>query len=183
MVHNIIHNRFKLREIEENDWKDIHIYASQPIVCQYQTWGPNSEMETKEFVNQVLLDARKVPRSRFSFAVVDVENKRVVGAGEITIRDFINREGEIGYNVNPNYWGMGLATEVAWLLIKFGFEELNLHRIFATCDPRNIGSKKVLERNEMTKEGRIRESILLKDGWRDSLLYSILEQEWKGLNQ
>lgn len=83
MAHNIIHNRFKLREIKENDWKDIHIYTSQFIVCQYQAWGPNSEMETKEFVNQVLQDARKVPRSRFSFAVVELEYERVVGAGEI----------------------------------------------------------------------------------------------------
>lgn len=35
----------------------------------------------------------------------------------------------------------------------------------------------------MTKEGRIRESLLIKDGWRDSLLYSILEQEWEKINQ
>ncbi len=77
---------------------------------------------------------------------------------------------------------MGFATEVSQMLIRIGFEELNLHRIFATCDPRNIGSKKVLEKNKMTKEGRIRESLLLKDGWRDSLLYSILEQEWKEIN-
>ncbi|PGQ50483.1 GNAT family N-acetyltransferase [Bacillus thuringiensis] len=182
MAHKIIHNRFKLREIKENDWKDIHIYTSQSIVCQYQTWGPNSETETKEFVNQVLQDARKVPRNRFSFAVVELEYERVVGAGEITIRDLTNRVGEIGYNINPDYWGKGLATEVARKLITFGFKELNLHRIFATCDPRNIGSIKVLEKNEMTKEGRIRECILLKDGWRDSFLYSILEQEWKEMN-
>ena len=170
MVHNIIHNRFKLREIEENDWKDI--YTSQSIVYRYQAWGHNSETETKEFVNQVLQDASKVPRSRFSFALVELEYERVVGAGEITIRDFTNREGEIGYNINPDYWGKGLAMEVTKLLITFGFEELNLHRIFATCDPRNIGSKKVLEKNEMMKEGRIR----------DSLLYSILKQEWKEMN-
>ncbi|MDA2462650.1 GNAT family N-acetyltransferase [Bacillus cereus group sp. MYBK65-1] len=172
MVHNIIHNRFKLREIEENDWKDIHIYTSQSIVYRYQAWGHNSETETKEFVNQVLQDASKVLRSRFSFALVELEYERVVGAGEITIRDFTNREGEIGYNINPDYWGKGLAMEVTKLLITFGFEELNLHRIFATCDPRNIGSKKVLEKNEMMKEGRIR----------DSLLYSILKQEWKEMN-
>ncbi|MCU4981632.1 GNAT family N-acetyltransferase [Bacillus cereus] len=123
MVHNIIHNRFKLREIEENDWKDI--YTSQSIVCRYQAWGPNSETETKEFVNQVIQDASKVPRSRFSFALVELEYERVVGAGAITIRDFTNREGEIGYNINPDYWGKGVAR----LLITFGFEELNLHRI------------------------------------------------------
>ncbi|WP_259384240.1 GNAT family N-acetyltransferase [Bacillus thuringiensis] len=129
MVHNIIHNRFKLREIEENDWKDI--YTSQSIVCRYQAWGPNSETETetKEFVNLVLQDASKVPRSRFSFALVELEYERVVGAGAITIRDFTNREGEIGYNINPDYWGKGLATGVAKLLVTFRFEELNLHRI------------------------------------------------------
>jgi RimJ/RimL family protein N-acetyltransferase len=74
---------------------------------------------------------------------------------------------------------MGFATEVAKLLIEFGFRELNLHRIYATCDPRNIGSSKVLEKIGMSKEGRIREDLLIKDGWRDSLLFSILEQEWK----
>jgi RimJ/RimL family protein N-acetyltransferase len=77
---------------------------------------------------------------------------------------------------------MGYATEVSKLLIEFGFETLNLHRIFATCDPRNVGSYKVLEKIGMTKEGRIREDLLLKDGWRDSLLYSILEQEWISTN-
>ncbi len=77
---------------------------------------------------------------------------------------------------------MGYATEVSKLLIEFGFETLNLHRIFATCDLRNVGSYKVLEKIGMTKEGRIREDLLLKDGWRDSLLYSILEQEWISTN-
>ncbi|WP_265336186.1 GNAT family N-acetyltransferase [Bacillus cereus] len=53
----------------------------------------------------------------------------MVGAGAIMIRDFTNREGEIGYNINPDYWGKGVATGVARLLITFGIEELNLHRI------------------------------------------------------
>ncbi|MDY0409775.1 GNAT family N-acetyltransferase [Paracerasibacillus soli] len=82
--------------------------------------------------------------------------------------------------MNPKYWKMGFATEVANLLISYGFKQLKLHRIFATCDPRNIGSLRVLEKVGMMKEGRIREHILIKDGWRDSLLYSVLEQEWNG---
>ncbi len=51
-VHNLKNNRFKLREMEE-DWIDVHTHASQPIVCQHQSWGPNSEEETKDFVEQV----------------------------------------------------------------------------------------------------------------------------------
>jgi len=64
-------------------------------------------------------------------------------------------------------------------VITFGFDTLKLHRIYATCDPRNIGSSKVLEKVGMAKEGILRENMLMKDGvWRDSFLYSVLKQEW-----
>lgn len=101
----------------------------------------------------------------------------------MAIADNSNRVGEMGYVVNPDYWGQGIATEAAHLLIKFGFQEMKLHRIFATCDPRNIGSAKVLEKIGLTKEGRIREHKLIRDGWRDSFLYSILEHEWRKSNK
>lgn len=170
--------RVILREMEEKDWIDVHKYASQEKVCQYQPWGPNSEWDSKEFVRRVLLDAQKENRSRFVFAVVSMENGEMVGAGEINVRNNANRAGEIAYIMNPDYWGMGFATEVANLLIFFGFSQLNFHRIFATCDSRNSGSIRVLEKVGMTKEGRMREDLWIKDGWRDSLLYSKLEHDW-----
>ncbi|KAA0965970.1 GNAT family N-acetyltransferase [Sporosarcina sp. ANT_H38] len=169
-----------MREMEEKDWIDVHEYASQPAVCRYQPWGPNNEEESELFVKQVIKDAKNNPRTRFVFAVFLKGNGKMIGSGEFNIRDYSNKAGEIGYIINPGYWGMGYATEVAKLLIGFGFENLNLHRIYATCDPRNIGSSKVLEKIGMAKEGRMREDLLIKDGWRDSLLYSILVQEWSG---
>lgn len=171
--------RIYLREFQERDWEEVHQYASQMIVCQFQHWGPNSELDSQTFVKQVLEDGAKTPRTRYAFAIIFKENDRLIGAGELNIRDITNKQGEIGYSLNPNYWGKGLATEAAKLLINFGFYQLDLHRICATCDPRNIGSFKVLEKVGMTQEGRIRENILLRDGWRDSFLYSTLENEWK----
>jgi [ribosomal protein S5]-alanine N-acetyltransferase len=179
MIKNLIGEKVFLREFVESDWVDVHKYASQEIVCQYQPWGPNSEKESQEFVKQVLIDATKKTRTRYVFAVINKKDERMIGAGEFNIRSFNNKIGEIAYIVNPDYWGNGIATEVAELLIEFGFSEFSLHRIYATCDPRNIGSKRVLEKVGMTQEGRMRENLLIKDGWRDSLLYSILEQEWK----
>ena len=170
--------RVNLREMEEKDWVDVHKYASQEKVCQYQPWGPNSEQESEDFVKQVILDAKKESRSRYVFAIILKENGEMIGAGEINVRDDTNKVGEIAYIINPEYWGIGYATEIAKVLIQFGFNQLKFHRIFATCDPRNIGSSRVLEKVGMTKEGIIRENLLLKDGWRNSLLYSILEQEW-----
>lgn len=165
-----------LREMVESDWIDVHKYASQDIVCQYQPWGPNTERDSRDFVHQVIRDSKRELRTRFVFAVIFDEI--MVGAGEINIRDFTNKAGEIAYIVNPDYWGKGIATEVAKLLLDFGFKELKLHRIYATCDPRNVGSTKVLEKVGMTKEGRIRDDLLIKDGWRDSFLFGLLEHEW-----
>ncbi|WP_245976727.1 GNAT family N-acetyltransferase [Oceanobacillus arenosus] len=173
---SLSNERLLLREFTESDWIDVHKYASQDIVCQYQPWGPNTEEDSKDFVNHVIENSTQEPRRRFVFAIIYNEN--MIGAGEFNIRDFTNKVGEVAYIVNPDHWGKGIATEAATLLIDFGFEKLKLHRIYATCDPRNVGSSKVLEKVGMTKEGRIREDLLIKDGWRDSLIYSVLEHEW-----
>ncbi|WP_342534863.1 GNAT family N-acetyltransferase [Lysinibacillus sp. FSL K6-1151] len=166
-----------LREFTPHDWIDVHKYASQEIVCRYQTWGPNTEEDSKEFIQDALDEARQTPRERYVFAIIYQET--LIGSVEIMIRDFTNKVGEIGYIVNPDYWGKGVATQSAQLVITFGFDTLKLHRIYATCDPRNIGSSKVLEKVGMTKEGILRENMLIKDGvWRDSFLYSVLKQEW-----
>lgn len=177
MINRLESERIILKEMIEEDWRGVHNYASQSIVCQYQPWGPNTEDESKCFVKQIIEDAKIVPRSRFVFAVFDKESNEMIGAGEFNLRDQHNKVGEIGYIIHPDYWGKGIATEVAKLLIEFGFTAFHLHRIYATCDPRNSGSIKVLEKSGMTKEGRMREVLLVKDGWRDSFLYSILEQE------
>lgn len=170
--------RIYLREIETGDWIDVHAYASQEIVCQYQPWGPNSEQDSREYVEEIIANGNVNPRSRFAFAVVEMQTEKMIGVGEFTIRDFSNKVGEIAYIVNPDHWGKGFATEVAKLLINFGFSEFGMHRIFATCDPRNLASSKVLEKVGMTQEGRLREDLLLRDGWRDSFVYGILENEW-----
>ncbi len=169
--------RIYLREFQVSDWPEVHKYASQERVCRYQPWGPNSLKESQSYVKQVLVDSEKEPRARYALAIINNNENRLIGAGELNIRDTHNKKGEIGYTINPDYWGKGIATDVATLLIGFGFHQLKLHRIYATCDPRNIGSIRVLEKAGMTKEGRIRGDLLMKDGWRDSLLFSVLENE------
>jgi RimJ/RimL family protein N-acetyltransferase len=54
---------------------------------------------------------------------------------------------------------------------------MGLHRIYATCDPRNVASARVLGKLGMTHEGRHRHTALLRNGWRDSEVFSILDHE------
>ena len=62
--------RLLLREFTNLDWIDVHKYASQDIVCQYQPWGPNTEEDSKNFVFQVIQDSLQEPRRRFAFAII-----------------------------------------------------------------------------------------------------------------
>lgn len=171
-------NLIYLRELRLTDWMDVHAYASQECACRFQPWGPNTEDQTQAFVNQIIEDAEEVPRTRFAYAIVELNTQKMIGMIEINIRSITDRSGEISYIVHPDYWGKGIATEASRLLLKFGFEKLLLHRIYATCDPRNTGSSRVLLKIGMTYEGRLRDALLIKDGWRDSLMFSILEHEW-----
>ncbi|KRF03407.1 acetyltransferase [Paenibacillus sp. Soil766] len=178
-MYKLIGDRIYLREFISSDWLDVHAYASQEIVCRFQPWGPNSEDQSEAFVNQILADTNETNRTRYVFAIVEKSTEKMIGAGEFNIRCFTHKNGEIGYIVHPNYWGKGIATEVAKLLVNFGFKKFQLHRIYATCDPRNIGSSKVLAKIGMIQEGRLRDALLVKDGWRDSLVFGILEDDWK----
>ncbi len=75
-------------------------------------------------------------------------------------------------------WGLGYATEATRLIVAFGFRELGLHRIEATCAPENLGSVRVLEKIGMRREGQLKQHLLAHGAWRDSLVYGVLRGEW-----
>lgn len=169
-----------LREPRRDDWIRVHGWGSDPAACRYQVWGPNTEQETKDFV-ELLLRSWELPeqkRVRWSW-LAEHARHGVIGAGDLHLRSATHRQGEIAYVVHPDYWGRGFATMIGQLLLKAGFGDFSLHRIYATCDPRNLPSAAVLRKLGMTYEGRLRHTALLRDGWRDSEMFSILDSEWE----
>lgn len=170
--------RLILREFNKSDFHAIHEYASDPEVSIYLPWGPNREVDTENYLNSIISYQAHYPRKDYEIAIELKETGLVIGACAIHISDSKTREGYIGYCFNQRYWRNGYASESARAIIEFGFNSLNLHRIYATCDPNNIGSAKVLEKIGMKREGHIREHKLQRGKWRDSYLYSILEQEF-----
>jgi [ribosomal protein S5]-alanine N-acetyltransferase len=170
--------RLILREFNKADLNSIHTYASDQEVSIYLPWGPNSEADTENYLDNIISYQLNSPRKDYEIAVELKENHLVIGACAIHVTDSLTREGFIGYCYNKQYWRNGYASEAAKAIIEFGFKSLNLHRIYATCDPGNIGSSKVLEKIGMSKEGHLREHKLQRGKWRDSFLYSILEHEF-----
>jgi len=173
-----------LRPLEYEDWPAVHDWARLLDSCRYQAWGPNTEAETQAYVREAARLWHQVPQTSFPHAVLagasgpsDPSGQAVVGVGDLHLRG--SGQGEIGYGIHPRAWGRGLATATARELLRIAFEEHGLHRVYATCDPRNVGSMRVLTKIGMTHEGRMRETALIRDGWRDSDLFAILVHEWE----
>jgi RimJ/RimL family protein N-acetyltransferase len=171
-------NRLILRDFTIEDYEGVHAYASDPIVCRYVDFGPNSPDDTKNFINKCLEEQSEHPRLNYNFAVVH-PNYGVIGGCRIRVRNATNRNASIGYVLNRNYWGKDFGTEIAGKLIEFGFKDLNMHRITAMCDPQNIASWKVMEKNGMMREGLLRQNQLIRGEWRDSYIYSLLFPEYQ----
>ena len=174
-------SRLLLRELQETDWQAVHTYASDPEVVRYMEWGSNTKEDTTNFIQRSITAQMEQPRKSYELAIVLKEDDRLIGACGIHVSDRNNREGWIGYCLNRQFWRQGYATETAKALLGFGFDRLCLHRIFATCEPANIVSAQVLEKIGMQHEGHLRENKWAKGKWRDSLLYAILDYEWKRL--
>ena len=119
------------------------------------------------------------PRTHYELAVT--LNETIIGGCGIVIRNSKSLEAEIGYCLNEDYWRIGIGTEVAGALIDYGFNVLDLRRLYAKCDPDNIDSYRVMENNGMIYEGRQRETEMIRGEWYDRLLYSILRRNWEDI--
>jgi RimJ/RimL family protein N-acetyltransferase len=88
-------------------------------------------------------------------------------------------DGEIWYLVHPNCWGRGIASRAVAQLLDYGFTDLQLHRIWATCLPENPASARVLEKSGMRKEGYLVKNLKIHGEWKSSFLYALLDEEWR----
>ncbi len=167
--------RLLLRDFCEDDWRAVHEYASDPRVVRHMIWGPNTVRQTKRFIREILASQRKKPRDEFELAVIRRSDNLLLGGCGIRIKSFTNRDGDIGYVFRRDVWGQGYATEAARAVLDYGFRRLKLHRIWATCDVKNKGSARVLEKIGMTREGRLRKNVRMRGSWRDSYLYAVVK--------
>ena len=116
------------------------------------------------------------PRTRFDLAAVLRAEDQLIGSCGLTVSNPASRQGWVEYCFNRTYWRHGYATEAVRAILALGFQELDLHRVVATCDPRNVGSWRVLAKAGMRREGHLLEERWQKGEWRDSYLYAILER-------
>jgi len=172
--------RLRLRPFRNDDWRQVHIYASDPKISRFQGWGPNSERDTKEFVKKCISETKDPSKAIYYFSISRMQDDQHIGGCIFSQDERDPQSASIGYTVAQAEWNKGYASEAAAAVLKFGFEELRLSRIKANCDADNVGSWKVMEKLGMHLDNVIKHAKFSKGVWRDWYEYSITAEEWQG---
>ena len=112
-----------------------------------------------------------------TFAIELKDNSRLVGAIGLRIERRLNKA-ELGYWVGKPYWNRGYATEATMAILKFGFEDLRLHRIQAKHLGRNPASGRVMAKAGMRIEGTARQDTIKWGRYEDLVSYGLLREDW-----
>ena len=162
--------RLVLREWRESDSSDLYEYAKSELVGPNAGWKPHhNEEESKEIIKMFI-------KNNDSYAIVLKSENKVIGSiglhhrkPDETLNDLKQRE--IGYVLNPNYWGKGFIPEAVNCLLNYGFNELNLDLIWCGHFDFNNNSKRVNEKCGFNYQFTKREKRKLLDNQEVNTLY------------
>jgi RimJ/RimL family protein N-acetyltransferase len=173
--------RLLLRAFTSQDFDALYAMQSLPEVARYLYWPPRTEAEVRTALEmKVAARAIRSEGDDLTMAVVLKATGELVGDVMLLWLSREHRQGEIGYIVHPDHQGRGYATEVARLLLRLAFEDLELHRVVGRLEVRNTASARVLERVGMRREAHLVENEYIKGEWQSEFVYAILEREWRG---
>jgi RimJ/RimL family protein N-acetyltransferase len=170
--------RLLIRPLTAADAPAVYAYQSRPDVCRYIPYSPR----TLDQVSERISAARSTldePGQAVVLGVVRRDDDVLVGDVMLAWTSRKHGSGEIGYVLNPAYFGNGYATEAANAMLSLGFDGLGLHRIIARVDARNSASAAVLQRLGMRQEAYLRENEWFKDEWTDEIDFALLADEWR----
>lgn len=169
--------RLRLREFVADDWAAVLAYQRDPRYLRYYEWQARTEDDARRFVGMFLAQQQEQPRTRFQLAVTLRDGGRLIGNAGIRLSADTPGEAEIGYELAPDEWGKGYATEAARAVVRFGIAELGVHRVTAWTVADNAGSIRVLEKLGFTLQARLPQHAYYKGRHWDVVVYEMTRDE------
>ncbi len=160
-----------LREFRSGDAADVHAIIGDDRVTRFLSFDSRTMQQAVEMIGGVIDRARCEVRNEYYLAAT-LADDRLIGFARLALGGV--EAAKLGYAIHADHWGNGYASEAARSLVNFGFAELGLHRITAAIGPDSLASVAVAGKVGMEYEGRLRDHVFTNGGWRDSLLYSII---------
>jgi RimJ/RimL family protein N-acetyltransferase len=167
-----------LRAIEREDLPQLLAWRNKPEFRRYfREYRELSQAQQLLWYENIVL---KDPATRM-FAVVAVDTGLLLGAAGLCYIDPINRNADFSLYLGAEdiYIDDKLAPDAGRVLLKYGFEELNLHRVWTEIYSIDEAKQRLFPALGFTLDGRHRQTHWTEGGWVDSLFYGLLASEWR----
>jgi len=151
---------------------------ADPDVRRYQSRWPASIDDALGFIETCLAVAPNTPGTWFQRAIRLTDTGDLIG--DLGLHFIAEAEStiELGITLLLRYQQRGYAKEALNAVLGFVFDDLEKHRIYASVDPRNHASLKLLEGVGIRKEAHFQKSLRLHGEWADDVIYAMLAREW-----
>ena len=178
MSFSLITRRLILEDLSLQDLPDIRRIARDRELMKYVLLWLENDEQIEAFVQNAIDEAAKADRREYVLAARDPVTGEFAGITFIDIDRQLTSTAEVGIVLLPEYCKNGYGSEILHAFLKFGFEELGMHRVYGKCDELNVASARLMEKCGLTYEGTIREHVWLRDHWRSTRYYGMLTGEW-----
>ena len=132
---------------------------------------PYTRADAEDWISPAL---RQEPQTQFA---IEVRGEAVGGIGLELGSDVERRSAEIGYWLGEEFWGRGIVTAAVRAVTRYGFDTLDLTRVFAIPFADSFGSRRVLEKCGYVSEGTMRRSAVKEGVVIDRILYAITDKD------
>lgn len=174
--HELETDRLRLRPLVLEDAGAMFEYTSVPENFRFLRREPHRSPEEDEAFIQNVLEGYRQHRE-FVWGISLKETGRLIGTCRLF--DFQMEAGscEVSYMLHPQHQRRGITSEAVGRLIRYAFEELEFHEVFARCAASNTGSEQVMRKCGMKREAFLPHEAELHGVWCDFLLYAIKKSE------
>jgi len=162
----------------ERDAEAFSAWHSNPMSARLAGWEPVLPINKERAREQLEEWVSKAPGSIY-LAVRTVTDNRLVG--HVSLKDVnpIGQRAELGIAIyQPEDWSKGFGREATILALRYGFNELGLHRVWLTVSSFNERAIRLYERLGFSHEGRARDHIRRDGRWFDVLYMGLLQEEF-----
>lgn len=171
--------RIRLRAVERGDVPKFHEWINDPeVTAGLSLHLPMSLRDEETWFEEI---GKRPPAEKpLAIELRDGEGWRLIGNCGLFGMDSVARSAEIGIMIgDKSVWNQGLGAEAVTLLLRHGFETLNLNRIFLRVYDNNPRARRSYEKAGFTLEGTLREAAFKRGAYGDVHIMSVLRREWE----
>jgi RimJ/RimL family protein N-acetyltransferase len=168
----------RLRRLREGDAAAVCAYRSLAEVARYQSWESFGDEDAAALIAGQERTPSGAPGSWLQLGLTLAETGELVGDCGIHFPQDDERQVELGITLSPRHQGRGLAAEALTSVLRYAFDSLDNHRVWAVTDAQNDAAAKLFQQLGFRQEAHFIEHVMFKGRWSSEFLFALLRREW-----